>query len=91
MYLFHENMNNVLLLWIFLVSIIFEFLPNAFGRFILEEVDQKEDNRVELEAGTIDGNKNTILAKYIINDIMFFHYPEFLFLSNLFCMKLKLT
>ena len=57
MYFFHENMNNVLLLWIFLVSIIFEFLPNAFGRFILEEVDQKEDNRVELEPGTIDRNK----------------------------------
>ena len=57
MYLFHENMNNVLLLWIFLVSIIFDFLPNAFGRFVLEEVDQKKDNRAELEAGTIDRNK----------------------------------
>ena len=65
-------MNNVLLLWIFLVSIIFEFLPNAFGRFVLEEVDQKKDNRAELEAGTIDRNKNTILAKYIIIDIIFF-------------------
>ena len=60
---FYVNMNNVLLLWACLVTIIFDFLPMSFGRFILVEVDQKEVTRAKLGAGKVGKIRIIFLGK----------------------------